>query len=229
MTKQLFQLQEIDLAIEAEENVLREKRARLGNRNALDAAILKRDEAAESLSRRKRQQHSLETEAEDIAAKIARVEDKLYGGKIGNPKELSSLQEEAAILKKQRDEKETAALETLEQVEAEEARVSALAEELRQTEAAWQREQQQLEAEITDSESKLAGLQTQRAEAAADIDAATLRYYETLRKQKGQAVARVAQGICHACRISLSSAETQRVRGSAIVNCSSCGRILYLP
>ena len=49
-----------------------------------------------------------------------------------------------------------------------------------------------------------------------------------LKKQKGTAVAKVEQGVCCGCRISLPSTELQRARSDSLVRCSSCGRILFL-
>ena len=52
--------------------------------------------------------------------------------------------------------------------------------------------------------------------------------YTELKKQKGIAVAKVEQGICRGCRISLPTAELQQARSGSLVRCSSCGRILFL-
>ena len=60
------------------------------------------------------------------------------------------------------------------------------------------------------------------------IDAETIDCYNRFRKQKGLAVARVEQGTCRGCRISLSTAELQRVKGNKLIMCSSCGRILFI-
>ena len=41
--------------------------------------------------------------------------------------------------------------------------------------------------------------------------------------------ARVEQGICRGCRISLPTTDLQQARSGKLVQCSSCGRILFLP
>ncbi|MDI6814491.1 MAG: hypothetical protein QMC90_00160 [Dehalococcoidales bacterium] len=42
-------------------------------------------------------------------------------------------------------------------------------------------------------------------------------------KQRGTAVAKVEQGLCRGCRISLSTAKLQQARSGSLVQCSSCG------
>ena len=55
-----------------------------------------------------------------------------------------------------------------------------------------------------------------------------IEVYQDLKKHKGTAVAKVEQGICHGCRISLPISELQQTRSGSLVRCSSCGRILFL-
>jgi predicted nucleic acid-binding Zn-ribbon protein len=70
-----------------------------------------------------------------------------------------------------------------------------------------------------------------RQRVADQIDPATLRNYEMIRRTRGGlAVVPIEQRACKGCRISLSSAEVQRARSSPEpITCQSCGRILYLP
>ena len=81
---------------------------------------------------------------------------------------------------------------------------------------------ERLKAELTD-------LKQKRQLLSAEIDPQAMELYKGLKKQKGQVVARVEQGICCGCRISLPTTELQRARGDSLVQCSSCGRILFLP
>ncbi|MFC1961776.1 zinc ribbon domain-containing protein [Chloroflexota bacterium] len=227
--RQLYQLQEIDEEIASREQSLRQKNLQLGARRELDEAQQKLDAKQQQLDALQKQQRSLENDIDDLTSKISAAEGQLYGGKIRNSKELSSLQQEVNLLKGKREQKENEALETMDRVEATGTDLAASVKEFRQLEAQWRQQQEQLAEEIARIEENLAELKQQRATAATGIDPQSLETYESLRQQKGQAVARVAQGICHTCRISLSSSQLQRARGNTIVHCSSCGRILYLP
>ena len=61
-----------------------------------------------------------------------------------------------------------------------------------------------------------------------EVGSQALEVYEWTKTRKGQAVARVEQGTCQGCRISLPMNELQQARTGKLVQCSSCGRILYL-
>jgi len=161
--------------------------------------------------------------------KISEAEEQLYSGRIKNPKELTNLQHEVGILKSKRDQLENKALEIMDQVEHAEGDVAALNNEFNKLEAEWHRQQRQILGEIEALKNKLSELEQKRQLCSGTIDPQTVALYDKLRKQKGQAVAKVEQGICRGCRISLSFSELQQARSGNLVQCSSCGRILFLP
>jgi len=222
-------LQEIDLEIADEERKLEQAVSQLGKDDVIVAAREKLKAARKNLEELQHQQRSLEWEIDDLASKIKAVDDQLYSGRINNPKELSNLQHEVELLKAKRAGGETKDLEIMGQVESVEASVAALSHELEATTTEWQREQEQMRKEKAALEDSLSDLRQKRGAMTAEIDPKVLTLYEQLRKNKKWAVARVEQGICRGCRISLPSSELQQVRSNALVQCGSCSRILYLP
>jgi predicted nucleic acid-binding Zn-ribbon protein len=228
ITRQLFQLQEIDTEIENTGQSLAMKNARLGNREALENVQSRLASEQKRLEDLKHQHRDAEAEVDDLLSKIAATEEQLYGGKVTNPKELSGLQHEVTTMKAHSDQLENNALEIIDQVEAAEKSVAAVTGEYQKLEVEWNREQKQLTEDIEQLKSKLADLQRRRQELAGQIDAPSLTLYEKIRQQKKQAVAKVEQGICHACRISLSASALQRARSGQPVQCGTCGRILYI-
>jgi predicted nucleic acid-binding Zn-ribbon protein len=156
-------------------------------------------------------------------------EKDLYSGRIRIPKELSSLQQEVSMLKSRRAELEDKALVIMEEADQTREEVSTLISELNAIEADWTANQDTLKQSIEHERGSLAELTEKRQVFIRDVDAASLQLYQTLRKQKGSAVARVEQGICRGCRISLPVNELQNVRSGRLIQCSSCARILYLP
>lgn len=229
VASQLYELQEIDLEIADDERKLEQLNGRLGKNDVVVAAREKLDTEKEKLAELQHQQRSLEWEIDDLATKIKKGDDQLYSGRIKNPKELSSLQHEVELLKNKRDGLETKDLEIMDQAESIEAGAAALKQELEEITTEWQREQEQLKKEKAALESSLSNLTQQRQAMATETDSQVLTLYDRLRKSKGWAVARVEQGICHGCRISLPSSELQQARSGALVQCGSCSRILYLP
>lgn len=229
VTRQLYQLQELDQAIDAEELALKQKTGQLGESQTLVATRTRLASEQQRLASLKQQQQSAEWEADDLTSKIKVIDEKLYGGKIRNPKELTDLQHEGQALKAKRDQIESRVLAIMEQVESTEAGAVAASREFQRVEQEWQAEQQKLAVAIEDTKSRLTDLKSRRQQTADGIEPRLIELYERLRKQKGQALAKVEQGICRGCRISLSSNEIQQARSDKQVQCSSCGRILYLP
>ena len=229
VAKQLYQLQELDLEIDSDELALKQKASQLGERQALIRARDKLTAEQQRLDALGHQQHSAEWEIDDLVSKIATVEGQLYSGRITNPKELANLQHEVNVLKANRDQLENKALEIMDQVELAVADVAATKNELERLEVEWQSQQQQLSTGIDRLESELSDLKQKRRLISDGADAQAIALYEKLRKQKGQAMAKVEQGICRGCRISLPYSDIQQARSGNPVQCSSCGRILFLP
>lgn len=228
VVKQLHQLQEIDLELESNEQALRQITSQLGESEVVVGARDKLNLEQQRLEELKRQQHSVEWEIDGITSKLTTTEKELYSGKIGNPKELANLQQEIDGLKARRNQIEEKALETMEQVELATRSAATLDSELKALEAAWQSQQQQLSTDSEQLQTLLSNLKHKRQLLAAEIDPQVIEVYHDLKKQKGTAVAKVEQGICRGCRISLPITELQRTRSGNLVRCSSCGRILFL-
>jgi predicted nucleic acid-binding Zn-ribbon protein len=228
IARQLFNLQSIELEIESKEQALVQSQARLGESRELLAAREERLKAGQRLEALEKKQHDAEWEIEDIAGKLQKIEQALYSGSITNPKELASLQHEADGFKNRRCDLEESTLEIMEQVEMAVDNLENLSREIEEVEAKWRQEQQQLSADIEQLINSLSALKDERQAALAAIDTEALGVYNRLRQQKGLAVARVEQGTCRGCRISLSTAELQRVKGERLVMCGSCGRILFI-
>jgi uncharacterized protein len=227
-TRLLFQLQELDIKIEQEEQSLAARIAQLGNKDMLEAAEQKLSAEQKQLDDLKKQRREAEGQVADVTSKVKVAEGQLYGGKVTNPKELSNLQHEINTLKTRSGELQDKALSVIEQLEAGEKRITLATSEYKVIEENWKQRQANLAGEIEKFKAGLAELRPERTELAGQIDAPALALYERLRRQKRQAVARVEKGICRSCRISLSASALQRARSGQPVQCGSCGRIIYI-
>ena len=228
IAKQLYQLQELDLEIESKEQARNQIARQLGESQAVVRARTELTRANQHLEELKRQQHSAEWEINDLVDKLTAAQKKLYGGTIANPKELSTLQHEVDGLKARRNQLEDETLETMDQVELATATVASIGTELKRLEAEWHHQQQQLSTDMEQVKAILSELKQKRQQLSTKIEPSTIEFYHGLKKQKGTAVAKVEQGICCGCRISLSTAELQQARSDSLVQCSSCGRILFV-
>ena len=228
IARDLYRLQEVDLALEANNQAQKRVSGQIGESQIVLRARTKLEEEKKNLEKFNSHQKSIDWEIDDLTAKIKDTEKKLYGGKIFNSKELSSLQQETDDLKKRRSALEDKSLGLMDDLEITDKAVNSSKEELSKMEIEWQAQQKQFAAELEQLKAAQTALESNRQQIMALIDADTLFTYQELRKRKGLAVAKVEQGICQGCRITLPNTDLQRAKGGGVVRCSSCGRIIFL-
>ena len=226
--KQLYQLQEIDLEIESTEQALTQLVRQLRESQAVVKAQTELKLEQQQLEELASQQHSVEWELTDLVSKLTATEEKLYSGRIKDPKELTNLQHETTGLRTRRSHLEDNALGMMDRIELSTTSVAYLSSQLETLETEWRSRQQQLSTDIERFKITLVDLEDKRQLLSAKVDSQTVGLYRELKKQKKQAVAKVEQGICCGCRVSLSTTELRRARSDNPVQCSSCGRILFL-
>ncbi len=182
------------------------------------------------LSDAERAQRKAESDVDQVRSRAARDTERLESGRITNGKELQNLQSEIASLSRRQGELEEVVLEAMEQVEglnAEVARLTAAAEDSRvgYTEVVARRD------------TATAGIGLDRARVvdnrrrvSEDIPEGLLSLYDKLRVQYGGvAAAPLRHGRCEGCKLVLSPAEIGEIRAAAadeVVRCEECRRIL---
>ncbi|MFC1987247.1 zinc ribbon domain-containing protein [Chloroflexota bacterium] len=228
VAKQLYQLQEIDLELESTEQAMSQIASQLGESEVIVRTRNKLALEHQRLEELNRQQRSLEGEGDDVASKLTTTEEELYSGRIRNPKELTNLQLEVDGLKAKRTQIEDKTLEVMDEVELATQNIAAVDSTLKTLEAEWHSQQQQLSAQMEQLKTILSDLKHKRQLLAAEIDPQAIEAYTELKNRKGTAIAKVEQGICHGCHISLPVSELQQARVGGLVQCGSCGRILFL-
>jgi predicted nucleic acid-binding Zn-ribbon protein len=226
----LHDLQVVDSALDQARARLARIAQQWGRREAVEAAAAARDAAQRELRRRQAEQRDLELEIEKLRGKIKADTDKLYSGRVTNPRELADLAREVEQEQRRLSDREDRLLLLFDEVEAAQAAAQQAAAAYAETEAAWQREQAELATARRELEAEIARLTARREAIVAQVDTASLRLYENLRRTRGGlAVVPVQQRTCQGCRITLPSGEEQRARTSPdLVTCGSCGRILYV-
>lgn len=228
--KRLHDLQELDRKIQAREKALAEARAWLADESALAAARQRLQLAEARLSERMGYRRDLELALQQLREKLSGVEQKLYGGGVTNPRELTALNDEHAMLQRQLGEQEEKLLEAMVQVEE----AQAAREQSRELAARLEGERNALRLELQGQmetlDAELAVLRRERSTLTHQVPAQVLSLYESLLKSRGGlAVARVERNLCQGCRITLPETDLRRARsGQAIVQCNSCRRILYV-
>jgi len=225
--RQLYRLQCLELEIESAEQSSARAQAKLGEDEELRQAKAIVAKAQSELDGLLQQQKENDWAISDITAKMTVTNESLYSGRVRNPKDLTSLQQELEGFKHQRDPLEEKAMNFMEKIENVQAHLKKLDAELKTVEGRLREERKTLHAQLGELAVKLAALKEQHSQALAPIPPDEAHFYADLKKRRGIAVARVEQGTCGSCRISLSSTELQRARSGKIVQCSSCSRILF--
>jgi predicted nucleic acid-binding Zn-ribbon protein len=226
---ELWSLQEIDSALDTRRASLDDARARIGETEEIVALRARIEELTTASRSAHAAQKDVELEADDLKSKIAPAEEKLYGGTIRNPRELSDLQADIAQLKQHLSAVEDRDLEALSASEHADNELRNATAELEALEAAWREEQAELADRVELLTGEVAILERQRKEAAAEIDPALLKTYDHVRRaHQGRGVARLDRNLCLGCRISLPVSTVNRARaGAVVVQCPNCERILY--
>jgi predicted nucleic acid-binding Zn-ribbon protein len=226
----LWHLQTTDTELDDKAKRLREIEATYANAPNLDAARAAYENAQKRLATGRAQLHDGELQAQTLDAKIKSLEERLYSGRVTNPKELDGMEKDLQMHQRQRRALEDKLLELMENVEQAQARVEEAARALQQIETTRARELEHLARERDALTARLAELNAVREETRARLaaHADTLRLYDHLRQTKaGRAVVQVKREACGACGFAIPTALIQRVReGNTLVLCSGCGRIL---
>jgi predicted nucleic acid-binding Zn-ribbon protein len=228
LAKTLYDLQQIDLNIQKEQETLDDINRQLGESEALIQAKEAFQAEKKHLAEREKQQKDLEYEIDDLRNSIKKLNDKLYSGKEKNPKELVSLEKELEIFKTNLRQKEDDLLDLMTEIESVQDKIKIQSERLGKLEEEWRQEQKELTQRQAKVKSRLSELGRTRQTLASDIAKQTLELYEGIRVRKGQAVVKIEQGRCQGCRLNLAVNELQRARAGDLIQCSSCGRILCL-
>jgi uncharacterized protein len=228
LAKRVFELQQVEQSIQAKRKQLEEIDFALNHNEAYEQAKSALDAARADQKEREKKYKDLDAEAEQVRAALQQINDKLYGGKIKNPKELVGYEQEAGMHKANLSAKDDFLLDLMEKIDRAKIEIKQLEGVFRAAGDDWEKQKAGLSVQAAGLKEELAVIEKKYEEIFAAVDKATLSTYQGIKGRKGQAVVRVEQGRCLGCRVSLSISELQRVRGNDIVMCSNCGRILYL-
>ena len=225
----LAQLQRLDSALDrARERVARIDE-QLQDRTALAAVEQEHAAASAELHARQTELKDLELEVQDLRGRLQAVEQKLYGGTVMNPKELSAMTDDARQYRNQISPREDRIIELYDVVDAATAALAAADGRLVEARRAHDASQEALQTERAALTAQAARQEQERQSVTAQTDPQSLRVYDGLRRARGGlAVAEVAQRTCQGCRVTIPANLEMRARsGDDLVLCQSCGRILH--
>jgi predicted nucleic acid-binding Zn-ribbon protein len=226
--RDLYQLQLVDSERDEKRQRLADVEAGLGESDDVARAQDAVAETEQGLDQLRIQLRDLELEISSLNAKLKQNQDRLYSGRVRNPKELSNLQEEAAALRRRRSELEDDQLELMIAIEEDEAELAERQARLLQIETAWREEQANLQAEKERLEADLAELDANVTRRRSKFGAADLDLYDDLRDNLGGVgIALLKRGICQVCGTDVPTGVARAVeRGEGSYYCPTCNRLL---
>jgi predicted nucleic acid-binding Zn-ribbon protein len=225
----IYKLQLLDDEMEAKAGGLRAIEEQLDSDEDLLAARRAVQGREAALRESRSQLRDLEFDLEQVSSKVTAAKNALYGGEITNPKELAGIEQELEYLSRRQSVIEEDALAIMAEVEEREDRQQDAEEVLARAQETHDVSQLELRQKAEELRDRLSSLSVERDEIRKVISSKNLAVYDGLRIQKrGQAVALLENGICQGCRVALPTSLVQRVRrGTELVQCGSCQRILY--
>lgn len=217
------QIYQREQAIKALDSGAQLKQKAIGLMQQYDAAKDKLQKAEAALRNR-------ELELKTLEQKRAVVHEKLYSGRITNPKELGDLQKDEEMMDAQVGNVEEVVLELMEQAEDARTTEAGLHGEFDAAKRKWQEVTARTQAETTRLQQEIAALRPQREQHAALIEKPLLRRYDEIRQRReGIGLAVTASDICPACHMKITPQIMERLReGEDLTFCQSCACILFL-
>lgn len=227
---QLIKLQTLD-------HTIAEDKSKLGNilrAKQEPSELIERRQAVDTLGQKiqKLKTHLKDEELElgSVSDKLSQNQQRMYSGKVKNPKALQDLELESESLGRRQTVLEDQMLETMTVLETDELQYDEQSAVLTAQEETWQQKLASLENEQRDVALRLNEYLSERTKQTAKIEGSLLKEYEHLLKsKKGLAVCPVSYEMCQGCRVTVNNAVIRAIDHGEIVQCPNCQRILYRP
>jgi predicted nucleic acid-binding Zn-ribbon protein len=223
----MVRLQHAEAALRRADAALAEiPRARAEVEARLEAERLRLDAARGALEACQKSRRQHEAAVQDLEVKRSKYKGQLM--EVKTNKEYTAVLHEIETVEREIRAREDQVLAEMEQAEA-------LALDVKREEALFRGEEERSSAEDKvlagrgrDLEAEATRLRTERDAAAAAVPAARLELFRKVAKARGDAVAEAKDEMCVACHVRLRPQMFMELkRNDQIVQCPSCGRVLY--
>jgi len=193
---------------------------------AVRALYEQRREVSGQLKHERGRATDLQWELDEIETRLRDLQTQEHGGP-SDP----LVARELSMLREQRDQLETQALEQMERVEQLVGELTDADTAWRERSVAWAEREPQLRDELEQVMRQLEALQNERHDVAVQLVPEALALYDDLqRRHRGTAIAPIRNRTCGVCRARLPAAVFDLLAGpDPLVRCPRCGRVLTLP
>lgn len=225
---QLHELQKVDYQIYQREQALKALDTGEALKQRAIEVMKRHDAAAAGLHKLEAEQRDAELALKSLEEKKATVHQKLYSGRVTNPKELGDLEKDEEMLSHQVGHQEEVLLELMDSAEAAKTQESTLAEELDAAKRKWKETVLHSQSESVRLRKELDALRPERERLAAKIEKPLLRRYEDIRNTRnGIGMVVTGNDMCPVCHMKITPHTLLLLReGEEMTFCDNCGRIL---
>ncbi|QQY80491.1 putative nucleic acid-binding Zn-ribbon protein [Keratinibaculum paraultunense] len=165
----------------------------------------------------------------DLDYRLNKTEKDLYEGKISDLKQLSYLDKEREIIKKNIDEKEMEIIEQLEEVENLKEEFLKVKKDFNVLKLEYDKLMEKYSITTENLKTKTKQELEEKEKIVSNVEESILHLYVKLRKEKGNALAEVVEDRCSGCNMLLPTIIIDKLKNmNTLVYCENCGRILYL-
>lgn len=229
-TAALYQLQQLDSQIDALAAQMAEIEAILASDEILRAAQETLKAAQQAHLHWRARQSDLELERQQLKEEADAIEERLYSGRVLNPRELTDLQDKLAELRQRHAAREEPLLAAMFQVDECSTAELEAASRLEQVKIERADEFGALTDKAVQIDQEKRALQARVEELRKQVTPAHLALYDGLRNRPGKlAVASIEGDECAVCGVEINSRLAQQVRRGEVRQCTTCERIMYHP
>lgn len=224
----LHEVQKVDYQIYQREQAIKALDSGEGLKQEAIGLLKQSDAAIATHKQLESEQRKRELELKSIEEKRNAIHERLYSGRVTNPKELGDMQAEEEMFREQINALEEPLLELMDKVEHAETVETTLAGSLTAAKRRWKETVTHTQHETARLQQEIAALRPERERLATLVDKSLLRRYDDIRsRREGIGLVVTGNTNCPACQIKLTSRVTDALRdGEELTLCENCGRIL---
>ncbi|MBO0745723.1 MAG: hypothetical protein J2P43_11935 [Candidatus Dormibacteraeota bacterium] len=194
-----------------------------GETDRLNGALAEARARRQELERRLRE---VDRDTEERRARATARERELMSGHIGSPAGLMKLREEVEHLQHALQGAEDAELALLEDADRQDEELHTLERTLEQRSAEVAGASPQLKQRLQAADEELQRVEAEVRSTWDELPPDWQEAIERIHRHHGDAVAEVADGLCGACHVAVTSSGRQALRRGAMLTCDNCGRLL---